>query len=254
MADQFQGKVALVTGGSSGMGQATAIAFAREGAKVVLVGVKDVTGGKETEELIKQAGGEATFIRADVSQAAEVEALVNRTIELYGRLDCAYNNAGIPGSHMKTADCTEAGWDHTISVNLKGIWLCMKYEILWMLEHGGGAIVNAASVGGIRPLPGNADYVASKHGMVGLTQAAAREYAGDGIRINVICPGIIDTRMTRTTLMKAPDFEVILKQAMPQGRMGTSEEIAAAVLWLCSDAASFVTGIAMPVDGGGALV
>lgn len=254
MTGRFQDKVALVTGGSSGMGRAAAIAFAREGAKVVFTADKDVTGGRETEEIIRQAGGEATFVQADVAQAAQVEALVNKTVELYGGLHCAYNNAGVDGSHATVADCTEAGWERTIGVNLKGVWLCMKYEIQWMRAHGGGAIVNAASVMGVNVTDAMSDYVASKHGMVGLTKAAALECAREGIRVNVVCPGIMDTRMTRETFMKDPDFNDVVQHATPMGRLGQAEEVAAAVLWLCSDDASFVTGAVLPVDGGGTLV
>jgi NAD(P)-dependent dehydrogenase (short-subunit alcohol dehydrogenase family) len=254
MTGQLQDKVALVTGGSSGIGRAAAVAFAREGARVVLVANSDVTGGRETELAIRQAGGEATFVRADVSQASEVEALVNKTVELYGGLHCALNNAGVDGSHATAVDCTEAGWDRTIGVNLKGVWLCLKYEIQWMRAHGGGAIVNISSVMGLNVTGAMSDYIASKHGMVGLTKATALDYACEGVRVNVVCPGIIDTRMTRQTLMLAPDFETILPQVTPMGRLGQPEEVAAAVLWLCSEAASFVTGVALPVDGGGALV
>jgi NAD(P)-dependent dehydrogenase (short-subunit alcohol dehydrogenase family) len=252
MAAKFQDKVALVTGGSSGMGQATAIAFAREGAKVVIAADKNVKGGQETVKLIEKAGGEATFVKTDVSKSAEVEALVNKTIEAYGRLDCAFNNAGISGSWQRLADCTEEEWDRTIGINLKGIWLCMKYEIIWMLKHGGGVIVNTASVGGVKAIPTNADYSASKFGVVGLTQSAALAYAKDGIRINVVCPGLIDTPMTQRTTAQATGGEPPEKM-LPFGRMGTSEEIAEAVVWLCSDAASYVTGLAMTVDGGLAL-
>ena len=177
MAGKFQGKVALVTGGSSGIGRAAALAFAREGAKVVVAADKNVAGGKETVKMIKQAGGEATFIKADVSKAAEVEAMVNKTIELYGRLDCAYNNAGVLGSHSRFVDCTEEMWDRTINVNLKGAWLCMKYEIPAMLKGGGGAIVNASSIVGQKGSRGGVDYTASKFGVVGITKTAALEYA-----------------------------------------------------------------------------
>ncbi len=252
MAAKFQDKVALVTGGSSGMGQATAIAFAREGAKVVIAADKNVKGSQETVKLIEKDGGEAIFVKTDVSKAAQVKALVDKTIEAYGRLDYAFNNAGIPGSWLRLADCTEEGWDHTIGVNLKGIWLCMKYEIIWMLKHGGGVIVNTASVGGLKALPTNADYSASKFGAVGLTQSAALAYAKDGIRINVVCPGLIDTPMTQRTTAQATGGEPPEK-LIPLRRMGTSEEIAEAVVWLCSDAASYVTGLAMTVDGGLAL-
>jgi len=252
MTGRLQGKVALVTGGSSGIGRATALAFAKEGAKVVIAADKNVKGGQETVQVIKKAGGEATFVKADVSKATEVEALVNKTVKLYSRLDCAFNNAGISGSWQFLIDCTEEGWDRTININLKGVWLCMKYEIPVMLKHGGGVIVNTASVGGLKATPRNSDYVASKFGVVGLTKSAALAYAKDGIRINVVCPGLIDTPMTQNTMDKltqeAPHKR--LEQMMPLRRLGTSEEIAEAVVWLCSDAASYVTGLAMTVDGG----
>lgn len=253
MSRNFKDKVVLITGGSSGIGRAAAIAFAREGAKVVIAAEKDIAGGNEVAQGIRQAGGEAAFFRTDVSKAGEVESLINEAIKLYGRLNYAFNNAGVSGSHLKTAECTEAGWDNTINTNLKGIWLCMKHEILWMLGNGGGVIVNIASVLGMKPVPANADYIASKFGIIGLTKAAALEYARAGIRINVVCPGIIDTRMTQTTFMKQPGFNAFLDQTIPQGRLGTPEEVAATVLWLCSDAASFITGIALPVDGGSVL-
>ena len=250
--NRVKGKVAIITGAASGLGRASALLLAREGAKVVVAADKNVKGGQETVKLIEKAGGEAIFVKTDVSKAAEVEALVDKTIKAYGRLDCAFNNAGIPGSWQRLADCTEEGWDRTIGINLKGIWLCMKHEILWMLKHGGGVIVNTASVGGVKAIPTNADYSASKFGVVGLTQSAALAYAKDGIRINVVCPGLIDTPMTQRTTAQATKGTPPEK-LIPLRRMGTSEEIAEAVVWLCSDAASYVTGLAMTVDGGLAL-
>jgi NAD(P)-dependent dehydrogenase (short-subunit alcohol dehydrogenase family) len=251
MVGRFQGKVALVTGGSSGIGKATALAFAREDAKVI-VADKNVKGGEETVQIIKQAGGEAAFVKTDVSKATEVEALVNKTIELYGHLDCAFNNAGIGGSEVYITDCTEEDWNHTINVNLKGVWLCLKYEIPWMIEHGGGAIVNMSSVAGLTGSLYISDYVASKWGINGLTKSAALEYAKAGIRVNAVCPGMIDTPMAKPKKDKGGFFswDERAKQEVPLGRRGTPEEVAEAVLWLCSDAASYVTGIAMPVDGG----
>jgi NAD(P)-dependent dehydrogenase (short-subunit alcohol dehydrogenase family) len=251
MSGKFQGKVALVTGGSSGIGRATALAFAREGAKVIIAD-KDAKGGEETVRMIKQAGGEATFVKTDVSKAAEVEALVNKTIKTYGRLDCALNNAGIVGSGVYTADYTEEVWNRTINVNLKGVWLCLKYEILRMSKHGGGAIVNTSSVVGLMGTPNISDYVASKTGIVGLTKSAALEYANAGIRVNAVCPGMIDTPMAKPKKGESDFFswDERAKQEVPLGRRGTPEEVAEAVLWLCSDAASYVTGIAIPVDGG----
>jgi NAD(P)-dependent dehydrogenase (short-subunit alcohol dehydrogenase family) len=251
MTGEFLGKVVLVTGGSSGMGRAAALGFARRGARVVVAADKNVEGGNETVRLINEDGGEATFFKADISKAADVEALVNKSVELYGRLDYANNNAGISGSWQTVSECTEEDWDRVISINLKGAWLCMKYEILWMCKHGGGAIVNTASVAGLKATPVNVDYVASKHGVIGLTKSAALAYAKDGIRVNAVCPGIISTPMTDNTVGRDPEaLDAIIKQAVPLARLGASEDIAEAVVWLCSDAASFVTGLIMPVDGG----
>jgi NAD(P)-dependent dehydrogenase (short-subunit alcohol dehydrogenase family) len=245
----MQGKVALVTGGSSGIGRATALAFAREGAKVVVAADKNVEGGKETIGLIKKGGGEATFVKADVSKAAEVEALVNKTIALYGRLDYAHNNAGILGDRGSLTELTEEQWDRNINVNLKSVWLCMKYEILYMVEHGGGAIVNTSSLAGLRALEGSPFYVASKHGIIGLTKSAALEFGKAGIRVNAVCPGLI---LTPPILKDFGDSleEAVRKERIPLGRVGNPEEVAEVVVWLCSDAASFVTGDAIVVDGG----
>jgi NAD(P)-dependent dehydrogenase (short-subunit alcohol dehydrogenase family) len=250
MAGQFQGKVAIVTGGSSGIGQAAAIAFAREGARVVISADRDVAGGEATVKTIKKAGGEASFVKADVASSADVAALVEKTVGLYGRLDYAFNNAGIGGSWENVVDCPEDVWDRTIAVNLKGVWLCMKYEIPVMKK--GGAIVNAASVAGVKALPNNADYVASKHGVVGLTKSAALAYVKAGIRVNVVCPGPTDTPLTRRTLLApgSPGADADVAKTLPFGRMGTSEEVAAAAIWLCSDAAAYITGLVVTVDGG----
>ena len=249
MAKQFDGKVALVTGGASGIGRASALAFARAGAKVVVADVM-VEGGRETVQQIEAADGAAIFVKTDVSQAAEVQALVDKTIEAYRRLDFALNNAGIEGAMAPTADCTEENWDRTISINLKGIWLSMKYEIPQMLKQGGGAIVNMASVAGIVGFQGSPAYCASKGGVIQLTRTAALEYARAGIRVNAVCPGIIRTPMIERVVASQPEMEQALTAMEPVGRIAEPEEIAGAVVWLCSEAASFVTGHPLVVDGG----
>jgi NAD(P)-dependent dehydrogenase (short-subunit alcohol dehydrogenase family) len=249
MAGLVAGKVALVTGASSGIGRATALAFAREGAKVVVADVT-VEGGEETVALVKKAGGEAIFVKTDVSKAVEVEALVAKAVATYGRLDCAYNNAGIAGKAKTVVDDTEDNWDRILAINLKGVWLCMKYEIAHMLKQGGGAIVNTASGAGLIGVRRGGAYVASKHGVVGLTKTAALEYAKAGIRVNCVCPGPIDTPMLQGI---GGNNQVVIERmvaAQPGGRLGKPAEIAEAAVWLCSDAASFVTGLPMPVDGG----
>jgi NAD(P)-dependent dehydrogenase (short-subunit alcohol dehydrogenase family) len=225
------------------------VAFAREGAKVIIADL-DVEGGEETVRLIVEAGGEATLVETDVSRAADVEHMVKRTIETYGRLDCACNNAGIVGG-VGTVACTEETWDRVIAINLKGVWLCMKHEVPSLLEQGAGSIVNMSSAAGLvsAPGPGNVAYVASKHGVIGLTKAAALEYAQQGIRINAVCPGWTDTPMIQGWL-DDPERREYVVASEPIGRVCTPEEIAEAVVWLCSDAASFVTGHAMAVDGG----
>ena len=246
MAGLVTGKIALVTGSGSGIGRASALAFAREGAQVVVSDVS-VAGGEETVRLIQQAAGEAVFVKANVSQPAEVEALIAKTVETYGRLDCAHNNAGIAGRTARVADDTEENWDQILAINLKGVWLCMKYEIPAMLQHGGGAIVNTASDAGLIGVRRTGAYVASKHGVVGLTKTAALEYAKAGIRVNAVCPGPIDTPMLQQASGRVIEQ---MAAAQPNGRLGKPEEIAEAAMWLCSGAASFVTGHPMPVDGG----
>jgi NAD(P)-dependent dehydrogenase (short-subunit alcohol dehydrogenase family) len=248
---RFSGKVALVTGGASGIGRSCAQLFAKEGASVVVSDVA-VEGGHDTVCLIEEDGGEASFVETDVSKAAEVEALVGRAVEAYGRLDYAFNNAGIEGRMAtNTADYSEEDWDRVIAINLKGVWLCMKHEIAQMLSQGAGSIVNNSSVEGLVGLQGTSAYAASKHGVVGLTKTAALEYAQSGIRVNAVCPGLIRTpmveRYTGGDAETEAQFAAIFE---PVGRMGTSEEVAEAVVWLCSEAASFVTGHAMAVDGG----
>ena len=249
MAGQLDGKVALITGAGSGIGRASALAFAREGAKVAVADIV-VEGGEETVRMVKEAGGEAFFIKVDVSNAADVEAMVNAVVDTYGRIDCAYNNAGIEGRLASTDEYPEDVFDKVIDINLTGVWLCMKYELPHMLKQGGGAIVNTASGAGLIGVSGMSAYVASKHGVVGLTKTAALEYAKSGIRVNAVCPGLIQTPMVERITAEQPQLGEALVAAEPVGRTGKPEEIAESVVWLSSDAASFVTGHAMSVDGG----
>jgi NAD(P)-dependent dehydrogenase (short-subunit alcohol dehydrogenase family) len=256
MAKEFQGKTALVTGGASGIGQVTAQAFAQEGARVIVATDTNIKGGEETVRLIKAAGGEATFVKCDVTRAAEVEALVNQAVTIYGSLDYAFNNAGIGPDGKRVliftvADCPEEIWDRTLDINLKGVFLCMKYEIRQMLKQKRGAIVNTSSTGALKAVPGFAAYDASKAGLHGLMRVAALECATSGIRINAICPGPTD----RTLLVENLTSTILKGKAemagvVPMKRLAQPEEMAAAVIWLCSDAASFITGQALPVDGG----
>jgi NAD(P)-dependent dehydrogenase (short-subunit alcohol dehydrogenase family) len=256
MARGMQGRVALVTGGASGIGRVTAQVFAREGAKVIVSTDSNVRGGEETVRLIKEAGGEAAFIKCDVSKVKEVEAMVNRSVEIYGSLDYAFNNAGIGPDGVRVpvvpiVDCPEEVWDRTIAINLTGVFLCMKYEIKQMLKQKYGAIVNTSSVGAFKAVPGFAAYDASKIGLFGLTKSAALECAASGIRVNVICPGPTWRTLLYENLTSAqPEMKEHLVEIIPMKRMAEPEEMAEAVIWLCSDAASFVTGHIMPVDGG----
>lgn len=251
MAGQLDGKTALVTGGGSGIGRAASLAYAREGAKVAVVDV-NVEGGEETVQTIKESGGEAILVHADVASSADTQAMVDQAIAAYGRLDCAFNNAGISGGRERrlTAEYDEEYWDRVISINLKGVWLSMKAEIPRMVEQGGGAIVNTASIMGLVATPGSVAYMAAKHGVVGLTKAAALEYAAKGVRVNAVCPGYINTPLVRPLFDGIEGFEQRVVSRHPIGRLGEPSEIAEAVLWLSSDAASFVTGMSMPVDGG----
>jgi len=251
MPGRVEGKVALVTGGASGIGRATALTFAREGAKLIIADLNE-DGGHQTVHMITEQGGDATFVHVDVTQAQAVEALISKAVETYGRLDCAHNNAGI-GSRPRVLlhELAEESWDRVIDINLKGVWLCMKYEIIQMLTQGGGTIVNTASIMGlVGSWSRSGAYNASKHGVVGLTKTAALEYATSGIRVNAVCPGYIRTPLLESLLTNQPEMEAQIVARHPVGRMGKPEEIAEAVVWLCSDAASFVTGHTMTVDGG----
>jgi NAD(P)-dependent dehydrogenase (short-subunit alcohol dehydrogenase family) len=251
MAGRLDGKVTLVTGGASGIGRATALACASEGARLIIAD-RHAEGGQQTVHMITENGGEATFVQVDVTQATEVEAMISTAVATYGRLDCAHNNAGI-GSRPRVLlhELPEESWDRVLDINLKGVWLCMKYEIIQMLAQGGGAIVNTASIMGlVGSWSRSGAYNASKHGVVGLTKTAALEYAQQGIRVNCVCPGYIRTPLIAEALASHPEMEAQIVARHPVGRMGQPEEIAAAVVWLCSDAASFVTGHTMTVDGG----
>jgi NAD(P)-dependent dehydrogenase (short-subunit alcohol dehydrogenase family) len=249
MTTELRGKVAIVTGGTSGIGRDTAVLFAKAGAKVVVAGRREAEG-KKTIDLIRAAGGDGLLVKTDVSRAADVRALVQKTVEEFGRLDVAFNNAGIEGSWSPIAEQSEEEWDSTIDINLKGVWLCLKYEIQQMLKQGGGgAIVNMASVAGFIGSAGAATYCASKHGVMALTKSAALETARSGIRVNVVCPAVIETPMGER-LWGAPEAKKFALGLHPIGRFGRPEEIADAVLWMCSDGASFMTGQSLVLDGG----
>jgi len=250
MIGRVENKIALVTGGGSGLGRATVQALAREGAKV-LVADLNLESAHETVTMVAETGGEASAFAMDVTIAAQVEAMVQTTVERYGRLDCAFNNAGIPGKvGTSVIDYEEEDWDRVIAVDLKGVWLGMKYELKQMLKQGRGVVVNTASIAGLVGLVGSSPYVASKHGVVGLTKTAALEFAQQNIRVNAVCPGVFRTPLVEKIIAELPEREELYLSAQPIGRMGRPEELAEAVVWLCSDAASFVTGHAFPVDGG----
>ena len=251
MPGTLENKVALVTGAGSGIGRASSLVLAREGAKVVVSDI-NATGAEETLSIIKDQGGDGIFVHADVSKADDVRAVVSRAVTSYGRLDCAFNNAGIEGYMSgRLHEYPEEIWDRLIDINAKGVFLCLKYEIPQMLQQGCGAIVNTASMAGLVGTRQLAAYVASKHAVVGLTKAAALEYAEDGIRVNAVCPGIIDTPMIgRLIAGRDAEFGESVHSRQPIGRLGTPDEVAETVAWLCSDAASLGTGMAMAVDGG----
>jgi NAD(P)-dependent dehydrogenase (short-subunit alcohol dehydrogenase family) len=241
------GKVALITGAASGIGRASALACADAGAAVVISDV-DAVGAEQTVDLIRKAGGDASFVRTDVSKPAEVDHLLQEIIKRHGRIDIAHNNAGIESQLAPTAEADEADFDRTIAINLKGVWLCMRAEIREMLKSGGGSIINTSSVGGLSAVPGAGSYAAAKHGVVGLTRTAAVEYAKAGIRVNAICPGLTKTRMTDK--LSQLDPALIASVMPPMGRMAATNEIAEAVVFLASSAASYLTGHALAVDGG----
>jgi NAD(P)-dependent dehydrogenase (short-subunit alcohol dehydrogenase family) len=249
MAGQLAGKVVLVTGSSSGIGRAAALAVAAEGAQVVTA-ARRVSEGEATVEMIRAAGGESIFVQTDVTDAGQVQALVAAAVEAYGRLDCAFNNAGIEGEQAPLADYAEDEWEQVIRTNLTGVFLCMKYQIQQMLRQGGGVIVNCSSVSGLVGFRENSAYVASKHGVSGLTKAAALEYGHLGIRVNAVCPGVIRTEMVDRIYAAEPDAEAWVISRKPLARLGTPEDVAGAVVWLCSDAAAYVTGHNLTVDGG----
>jgi NAD(P)-dependent dehydrogenase (short-subunit alcohol dehydrogenase family) len=246
----FTGKVAFITGAGSGIGRATALAFARAGASVVVADIGE-QGNQETARLIEQEGGRVLAVKCNVVQKDDVKAALDKTIVAFGRLDFAFNNAGIePRKAAPTADYDEEEWNRIIDVDLRGVFLCMKYEIPLMLEQGGGAIVNTSSGAGIIGIKGSPAYTAAKHGVIGLTKAAALDYAAQNIRVNAVCPGYIETPMMGRFTGGTPEGRVKVISEEPIGRMGRPEEIAATVLWLCSEAAGFVVGHALVVDGG----
>ena len=250
MYQRLANKVALVTGASSGIGRAASVAFAREGAKVVLAS-RNKESTLQTLRMIEECGGEGIFVRTDVSVAKDVENLIQTTLETYGQLDCAFNNAGLSGPVGPLFQLTEQDFQQVIDVNLKGMWLCLKYELPAMLAQGGGSIVNMASVAGLLGSVGTAAYTASKHGVVGLTKVAALEYAKSNMRINVVCPSVIDNTVIIDQLKETnPQVYQYLLGTHPIGRIGQPEEVANAVVWLCSDEATFITGVAFPIDGG----
>jgi NAD(P)-dependent dehydrogenase (short-subunit alcohol dehydrogenase family) len=251
LSNQFEGKVALVTGAASGIGEATARAFADQGATVVVADIQ-VDQGQAVVDSLKDKGVSAAFIKCDVSSEDDIRNMVSETVRQFGRLDCAFNNAGVEGVFAPLAEQTYETWEKVINVDLRGTWLCMKYEILQMLQQGGGAIVNCGSICGLVGVPGMSSYIAAKHGVVGLTKAAALDYATQNIRINAVCPGSILTPAAERFIPDPADRERMNAEfvaAQPIGRWGTPEEVANAVTWLCSPGASLMLGHALPVDG-----
>jgi NAD(P)-dependent dehydrogenase (short-subunit alcohol dehydrogenase family) len=248
MAYNLNGKTAIVTGSASGIGRQTAKRFADEGANVIVADI-DTEGGSKTADLIKGNGGEASFVEVDVSDPKSVEAMVELAVDTYGSLDVAHNNAGIEGDKAPMAEQSLENWNQVIDINLKGVWLCLKYELEAMASDGGGAVINSSSIAGLSAA-GSTPYAASKHGVIGLTRVAATEYADANIRVNAVCPGVIETPMIKKIHEKNPEEIEQFVGMQPLGRMGQPEEIANAVVWLASDEASFITGNAYPVDGG----
>lgn len=249
MLTEYSDKVAIITGASSGIGFATAQAFAKQGAKVVIADVQ-VEKGEQAVAALKKTGADAIFVKTDVSDPKQVENMVAQTLATYQRLDFAINNAGIDGDRAPTAECTEENWDRTIAINLKGVWLCMKHQIPEMVKQGQGCIVNIASIAGVVAFQNVPAYCASKGGVIQLTKTAALEYATQGVRINAVCPGVIKTPMVEGVIRKDPQMEQALNAGTPIGRLGTPEEIASAILWLCSEHAGFMIGQPLIMDGG----
>ncbi|MBI5441076.1 MAG: SDR family oxidoreductase [Deltaproteobacteria bacterium] len=249
MCRNFEDKVVLVTGGAYGIGRAAAVGFAERGARVAFADL-DAERAEETLRLIREAGGEAIFVETDVAREEDVRRLVAKTVETYGKLDCAFNNAGIHKHFSSSLDFTERDWDQLVDVNLKGIWLCLKHEIPEMLKRGKGAIVNTSSAAGLVGAPSNPAYPASKHGVVGITKSTALEFARSGIRVNCVCPGPIRTGMFESLVSASPEIVDLMEAKVPMGRAGRPEEVARAAIWLCSDEASYITGHALAVDGG----
>jgi len=247
MTAELRGKVAIVTGGTSGIGRDTAVLFAERGAKVAVAGRREAEGN-ETVALIKKAGGDGFFLKTDVAKASDVETLVKKTVEKYGRVDVAFNNAGIEGAWTPMVEQSEADFDQVVAINLKGVWLCLKYELQQMLKQGGGgAIVNMSSVAGLMGAAGAGTYVATKHGVIGLTRTAALEMSSHKIRVNAVCPAVIDTPMGDRIF---GTIRAQMEAMHPIGRFGTPREVSEAVLWMCSDGAGFMTGHYIVVDGG----